>query len=327
MTKEEEGQYLIRFLERYLKAAPKSFFYKMLRKKNIVLNGKKADGKERLLTGDEITLFLADATVDKFKGESEKQVESLKNPSGLSIVYEDSMVLVLNKPQGILSQKAVKDDISMVEMIGEYLKKEQAAQNVFKAGICNRLDRNTTGLLVAGKTVRSLQFLNRLFQERELKKYYLCLVKGKVSGDKKIAGYLEKSASHNRVRIYEEERDGSVRIETAYHPLEYFMYQGQEFTLLQVHLITGKSHQIRAHLQSIGHPVVGDTKYGEKGLYHFFKKEFDVRYQLLHAWKLQLGAPDYLPEEYRGMEWEAPLPEIFEQTLQKLRGELRRNPE
>ncbi len=322
MTKEEEGQYLIRFLERYLKAAPKSFFYKMLRKKNIVLNGKKADGKERLLRGDEITLFLADATVDKFKGESEKQVESLKKASELSIVYEDSMVLVLNKPQGILSQKAAKDDISMVEMIGEYLKKEQAEQNVFKAGICNRLDRNTTGLLVAGKTVRSLQFLNRLFQDRELKKYYLCLVKGRVSDDKKIAGYLEKSASHNRVRIYEEERDGSVRIETAYHPLEYFMYQGQEFTLLQVHLITGKSHQIRAHLQSIGHPVAGDTKYGEKGLYHFFKKEFDVRYQLLHAWKLQLGVPDYLPEKYHGMEWEAPLPEIFEQTLQKLRGEL-----
>lgn len=329
VTAQEAGQRLDKYLGKYMKLAPKSFFYKMMRKKNIVLNGKKAAGMEKLLAGDEIRLFLSDETVDKFrehpkqagqkvwelkqgasKGNTDKSLRNLK------IIYEDSNILVVNKPIGMLSQKAGREDISLTEYITEYLMTEREQQEtVFRPGICNRLDRNTTGLVVAGKTVESLQYLNRLFRERDLQKYYLCIVKGKIAKKADIDGYLKKDAKHNRVMVTKEPVEGAARIITAYEPLQSVLWKGGEYTLLKVHLVTGKSHQIRAHLKSIGHPLAGDTKYGEKSMYHLFQKEFGVRYQLLHAWKLCLGNPVYLPEEYHNRIWTASLPEHFRRVL------------
>lgn len=224
-------------------------------------------------------------------------------------------MLIVNKPAGMLSQKADRSDISLSEYIADYIMGQQQGESTFRPGICNRLDRNTTGLVAAGKNIESLQYLNRLFRERNLEKYYLCLVKGKILKRAEIDGYLRKDGSHNRVSIAAEEPEGAVRIVTAYEPLNNIVWKGQDYTLLKVHLVTGKSHQIRAHLQSIGHPIAGDTKYGEKSLYHLFKKEFGVRYQLLHAWKLCLGAPEYLPRKYHGAVWQAPLPDKFEKVL------------
>ena len=329
VTAQEAGQRLDKYLGKYMKQAPKSFLYKMMRKKNIVLNGRKAEGMEKLMQGDEIKLFLSDETIDKFrelsgqngqknkepkKGTSKENVgESLQN---FEIIYEDDNVLVVSKPMGMLSQKADREDISLTEYITEYLMtaKEQQ-ETVFRPGICNRLDRNTTGLVVAGKTVESLQYLNRLFRERDLQKYYLCIVKGKIMKKADIDGYLKKDEKHNRVVVTKEYTEGAARIITAYEPLQNVFWKGGEYTLLKVHLVTGKSHQIRAHLKSIGHPLAGDTKYGEKSMYHQFKKEFGVKYQLLHAWKLCLGAPEYLPEEYHNRIWTAPLPEHFKRVL------------
>lgn len=319
VTRQEAGQRLDKYLGKYLSLAPKSFFYKMLRKKNIVLNGKKAEGRERLAAGDEITLFLSDETIAGFRvehtGKASAQRGSASGGAGLSVVFEDEDVLIVNKPAGMLSQKADRSDISLSEYIADYIMGQQQAESTFRPGICNRLDRNTTGLVAAGKNIESLQYLNRLFRERDLEKYYLCLVKGKILKRAEIDGYLRKDGSHNRVSIAAEEPEGAVRIVTAYEPLNNIAWKGQDYTLLKVHLVTGKSHQIRAHLQSIGHPIVGDTKYGEKGLYHLFKKEFGVRYQLLHAWKLCLGAPKYLPRKYHGAVWQAPLPDKFEEVL------------
>lgn len=314
ITEQEAGQRLDKFLGKYMALAPKSFFYKMMRKKNITLNGKKAEGMEKLKTGDEIKLFLAEETIIKFQ---EKQVENVvpNDTVDLDIVYEDTDVLVINKPQGMLSQKADKNDVTLVEYIGSYLQNNGAAHTTFHAGICNRLDRNTTGLVVAGKSVRGLQWFNQLFRDRTLEKYYLCLVKGKIEKRADINGYLSKDQKHNRVTVHQKEVSGAVRIVTAYEPLETVRWRNEDYTLLKVHLITGKSHQIRAHLQSIGHPIVGDTKYGEKSLYHLFKKEFGVRYQMLHAWKLHLQAVDALPEKYHGVEWTAPLPKQFQKVL------------
>lgn len=332
ITPQEAGQRLDRFLGKYMSQAPKSFFYKMMRKKNITLNGKKAEGMEKLAAGDEITFFLSDETIAKFRGmesaflcEGQIQEKSVsenmveKSAAKLDIVFEDEHILVANKPIGMLSQRAAKDDISLVEYITDYvMTKTQQQNSTFRPGICNRLDRNTTGLVVAGKTVESLQYLNRLFRERDLKKYYLCLVKGRLSKKADIDGYLKKDEKHNRVTVSKEKTEGAVRIVTAYEPLECVVWKGQDYTLLRVHLITGKSHQIRAHLKSIGYPLVGDTKYGEKGLYHLFKKEFGVRYQLLHAWKLCLEKPDYLPEQYHNAEWKAPVPKQFKEVLKGL---------
>lgn len=337
VTKQEAGQRLDKFLAKYLNLAPKSFFYKMLRKKNITLNGKKAAGMEKIAQGDEIKFFLSDETIDKFRShqigngllKQSSLNKTLQNEDlvgkniDLDIIFEDDEILVINKPMGMLSQKANKDDISLVEYISEHVMSQQEQrENTFRPGICNRLDRNTTGLVVAGKTVNSLQYLNQLFRERTLQKYYICLVKGKVNKRADIDGYLKKDEKHNRVTITDNAQSGAVRIITAYEPVKISKWQGQEYTLLKVHLVTGKSHQIRAHLKSIGHPIVGDTKYGEKSLYHLFKKEFGVRYQLLHAWKLCLNNPEYLPEKYHGMTFTAPLPEKFCEVLEGLGIEL-----
>lgn len=322
ISAQEAGQRLDRFLEKYMACAPKSFFYKMMRKKNITLNGKKAEGKERLSEGDEIRLFLADETINKFRKGMEGQPVAAGGQM-LDIVYEDSDVLVVNKPQGMLSQKAQKSDVSLTEYITEYVMTPQERMySVFRPGVCNRLDRNTTGLVVAGKTVTGLQCFNRLFRERKLQKYYLCLVKGKITGKAEVHGYLIKDEGHNTVKVSESEKEGSLPIATAYEPVGHTVWKRQEYTLLKVHLITGKSHQIRAHLQSIGHPVAGDAKYGDKNMYYIFKEEFGVKYQLLHAWKLCMQEVSYLPEKYYGVAWTAPLPKQFQQVLMAMGIEL-----
>lgn len=308
---QEAGQRLDKFLGKYMSKAPKSFFYKMMRKKNIILNGKKVTGAEKLQEKDIIKLFLAEETIAKFQEEKHIAFKT-QHSASLDIVYEDEEILVLNKERGMLSQKAKKEDVSLVEYIADYVMSPEEQKNTaFRPGICNRLDRNTTGLVVAGKTIKSLQYCNQLFRDRDLRKYYLCLVKGKVDKRADIDGYLIKNENHNRVQITTTQSKDAVRIRTAYEPLAYGVWKEQTYTLLKVHLITGKSHQIRAHLKSIGHPIVGDTKYGEKAMYHRFKKDFGICYQLLHAWQLHIGNAAYLPEKYHNQVWEAPLPEDF----------------
>ena len=227
---------------------------------------------------------------------------------------------MVNKPGGMLSQRAGSEDLSLVEHIGGYLSRKDGGipHGGYRPGICNRLDRNTTGLVVAGKAVRSLQYMNRLFQERALDKYYLCLVRGKVTEGMHASGYLVKDGGQNRVEIGRNMREGAAEIETAYVPLEQVLWRGEWVTLLRVHLITGKSHQIRAHLQSMGYPIAGDGKYGDRDFNRVFGKAYGVRYQLLHAWQMRLGSASYLPERYRGMCLEAPLPELFQEILGKI---------
>ena len=322
VTSQDEGQRLDKFLGKFMPGAPKSFFYKMLRKKNIVLNGKKAEGMERIAEGDEIKFFLSDETIEGFKkGKNAPDMEpsSIKEMPG--IVYEDNDILVINKPVGMLSQKADKNDISVVEYINAYLKHQNpdvTAYSVFNAGICNRLDRNTSGLIVAGKTVRGLQCMNNIFSHREVKKYYLCIVKGKALHHERLEGYLVKNVKHNNVTITDYETEGASRIITEYEPLQYGKLGDNIYTLLKVHLVTGKSHQIRAHLKSAGHPLAGDAKYGHKDLYQIFKREFGLKHQLLHSWRLEFGISGNIPEKYQGMVFEAPLPNEFTDIMEGL---------
>ncbi len=311
VSEQEAGQRLDKYLGRYLALAPRSFLYKMLRKKNIKLNGRKAEGGEKLSAGDEITLYLAEDTISAFQ-KREDCGEILRGRAWKpDVVYEDGDILVLNKPIGMLSQKATREDVSLIEYLTWYLRGtgEYQAENsmAFRPGICNRLDRNTSGLIVAGKTVRGLQWMNRLFRERDLKKYYLCIVEGAVDRKSRICGYLKKDERRNTVTVLAEQESGADRIETEYEPVQTARFEGGEYTLLRVRLITGKSHQIRAHLGSIGHPVVGDRKYGGEDMCRLFQKAFGLRHQLLHAWRLEIGRPEYLPEQYRGMLLEAPL--------------------
>lgn len=315
ITTKDAGQRLDKYLAKYMEQAPKSFFYKMLRKKNIKLNGKKAEGNERLQAGDVISLYLSEETIEGFRLSKRSAVLPEKSMKKLEIIYEDEDILIVNKPVGVLSQKADRDDVSLIEYIDQYLAGED---EVFRPGICNRLDRNTSGLVVAGKSVQGLQWMNQLFRERNLKKYYLCVVHGRIRSESKLQGYLYKDEKKNKVTVFRQKKEGAGYIETEYTPLCYGCWNGEEYTLLRVHLITGKSHQIRAHLSSIGCPIIGDVKYGDTRDCQQMKKAFGLRCQLLHAWKLEFREPLYLPEKYHNRKFTAPIPGQFQKILREL---------
>lgn len=287
ITKNEAGQRLDKFLGKFLKEAPKSFFYKMLRKKNITLNGKKATGQEKLNIGDSVKLFLSDETIEKFSVRESRPVFT-GHTEKLEILYEDADLLLLNKPVGMLSQKAKETDVSAVEYLIDYLLESGQLREedlrTFHPSVCNRLDRNTSGILAAGKSLSGLQEMSRLFKERNLAKYYLCPVAGTVSKEAYIRGYLAKDRKTNRVQITEREAPGSTPIETEYRPL----ITNGGLTLLEVHLITGKPHQIRSHLAETGHPILGDYKYGSKSLNDEYKERYGLTHQLLHAYRLKM---------------------------------------
>lgn len=319
----EAGQRLDKFLGKYLKLAPKSFLYKMLRKKNITVNRKKCDGSEKLAFGDEVQFFLSEETIQKFSQTDEitdsKHGRATDNvfcqtarPPGLEIIYEDKHILILNKPSGILSQKAEASDYSLVEQIIDYLlesgqiSKEQL--RTFRPSVCHRLDRNTSGLIVAGKSLAGLQEMSRRLKERSIHKEYLCVVCGQMKEKKRISGFLKKEEKTNQVRIYSEEVEGSLPIVTEYMPLE----EKGAYTLLKVALITGRTHQIRAHLSSIGHPIVGDYKYGSPAVNVRVKKQYGISSQMLHSWKIKFSRLQKPLEALSHKSFTAPPPASFD---------------
>ncbi len=329
-----------KYLTRMLSAASPGFIYKMLRKKNIVLNGKKAVGSEILREGDEVRLYLSDQTFAKFAPAWSAQSgdgaaadppddgkaadrEKAARDADLEIVFEDEDILIVNKPAGLLSQKAGPDDDSANDRVIAYLLRSgQITEEellTFHPSICNRLDRNTSGLLIAGKTMRGLQETAELLRGRELKKYYHALVSGSVEEARHLCGYLVKDERTNTVRLLEETKDpgaasdggpGEKRpgddvgeengdlIETAYRPLAHF----GDTTLLEAELITGRPHQIRVHLASVGHPILGDPKYGDASLNRALRSGTGIRGQLLCACRMEF--PD-------GSAAEIPDPEAF----------------
>lgn len=349
----EAGQRLDKLLIKILNKAPKSFIYKMLRKKNIVLNGKKADGSEKLMVQDEIKMFLSEETIEQFS----EIFSTTEVEHNLNILYEDQHILILDKPLGMLSQKAEIGDISIVEHIISYMlstnqiTKEQL--NSFKPGVCNRLDRNTSGIMIAGKSLLGLQEMARLLKDRSLEKYYLCIVKGRIDRKKRIEGYLNKDEDRNKVKISKLQTEDTEYICTEYEPLLQSEYHADtskdmtrdsivkasksrddaiskltsqeeaieqaedgpqgNYTLLQVKLITGRSHQIRAHLASINHPLIGDFKYGDQRTNHYFKKNFGLTHQLLHSYKMKFPVIEGELSYLSGKEFQAELPELFEQ--------------
>ena len=311
---EEAGGRLDKYLQKYMAKAPKSFFYKMLRKKNITCNGKKCEGSERLSEGDAIRLFLSEETIEKFR---EETAAGYRYPeTELDIVYEDSQVLLLNKPAGMLSQRAEEKDASLVEyLIGYLLKKGELTEEKlrsFRPSVCNRLDRNTSGLITAGKTLPALRELSSLLKERQVKKYYLCLVDGILKEKQHLNGFLRKNERTNQVQVFQEAVPESSEIHTAYEPLAH----GRGTTLLKVELITGRSHQIRAHLASIGHPVVGDAKYGDPEKNRRFRARYGLRSQLLHAWEMDFPSLSGALSGLSGRQFFAALPKQFSEILE-----------
>lgn len=403
----QAGQRLDKFLHKYLPNAGSGFLYKMLRKRNITLNGRKAEGSELLKEGDLVCCFFSQETFERFAGRtvqtenaSGKTAQTESTPGktghtegvsgklarvqsekasgepgqtgrlpgkpersgnlaantseyeraygllgGIQVVYEDDHFLFLNKPAGVLTQKARPEDSSLNEwMIGYLLGGNPSLANdlsTFRPSVCNRLDRNTSGIVLCGKTLGGLQFLSRQVRERSLQKFYHTICVGELKESDRVQGYLEKDEKINKVRITMRrepglgqesglgqgqtamQRTGSGQkqtamrqsrsaqadyIETGYTPLG--VRHG--YTYLEVELITGKTHQIRAHLASIGHPLIGDFKYGEDRVNRRLKQEYGLSHQLLHACRIVF--PEIGPgvgSTLSGCEFTAPEPELF----------------
>lgn len=318
VTEKEAGQRLDKLLGKYLNLAGKGFIYKMLRKKNITLNGRKCDGSEKLSVGDQVILFLADETIEKF---SNVNVPSVKKRR-LDILYEDDHILLVNKPAGMLSQKARDGDVSLAEYVTDYLLETGAVTRedlrTFRPGVCNRLDQNTSGLVVAGKSLAGLQIMAEAFKDRSIHKYYYCLVSGNVEKPRTLDGYLRKDAAANQVRIYEKGGENMAEILTSYEPVFYITPReagGRGYTFLRVALITGRTHQIRAHLASVGHPLAGDYKYGDLEVNEEVKKRFGVRRQMLHSFQVEFPKLRQPMAYLSGESFQAPLPDEFRRFL------------
>lgn len=264
VAKNDAGQRLDKFLTKTYRNLPTSLLYKAIRKKDIRLNGKRCEAAARLNEGDEIYLFLPDDALEI----APPSYEFMHASKQLDIVYEDEHVLLLNKKAGLLvhpdNHEFADTLIFRVQRYlyekGEY---DPADEQSFAPALVNRIDRNTSGIVIAAKTAVALRILNEKLKDREIQKYYLCIVHGILpKKEDTLEAYLEKNESQNRVYISDTQKQGARTIRTRYRVLE----EKNGFSLLEIHLLTGRTHQIRAHLASIGHPLLGDGKYGTNAL-------------------------------------------------------------
>ena len=274
------------------------------------------DGKAKMSKSLGNCIYLAEDTINKFR----EEVKAGKQKIKLDVLYEDENVIMVNKPWGILSQKSKPEDISINDQIIPYavnqgLISEKELQ-VVKPSICNRLDRNTTGIIICGISIEGLQTMAEMLKHRDMEKYYLCIVKGKIEGSQKVSAYLKKDEKTNKVKVSKQEIAGASHIETAYEPV----ISNDEFTLLKVELITGKTHQIRAHLASIGHPLIGDFKYGDKKINQEMKQRFGLKDQLLHCTEIVFPRDMKTCKNLSGKKIQAPLPKRFDMIKNDLFG-------
>ena len=282
----ESGQHTIKYVKHLLPKAQNGFLHKMLRKKNITVNGKKVDGYEPLSEGDEVCIWFSDETFAMLEGRSLERSSgketgadakvrqnnghiagSIENgnphparnipPVSDRIIYEDEHLILFNKPPGMLSQKAKDSDVSANEVLLSYLQQKDEIPSGFVPSICNRLDRNTSGLLVFAKTYGAARSMQELLKVHDTTKLYLAPVLGVIEREQLLKAYWGKDQKSNTAIIRDEAFGNSKEIQTRIRPL----CNNGEVTLLEVELITGKSHQIRSHLAFLGHPILGEPKY------------------------------------------------------------------
>ena len=286
----EAEQRIDRFIKKFLPDAPLGLIYKYLRTKKIKVNGGKVQQNYRLQVGD-LVEFSIGIAVEELHESRELRSEIIRQYAQFTqefeVIYEDENILAVNKPAGLLihaDEAGVQN--TLTEQVLAYLIKNGSyipeKEVTFTPAPANRLDRNTSGLVLFGKNYLALQALNNMIREQMIAKYYIALVVGTMSGNQELQGYLLKDEEANQVQIFPIERSGALPIHTRYRVLG----TAQSFTLLEVELITGRSHQIRAHLASIGHPVLGDPKYGNPEINRQMKKRFKLPFQFLHAHRL-----------------------------------------
>jgi len=314
ITNESSGQRLDKFLKRLLPSCPSNLLYKQLRKKNITLNGSKADGHELLKGDDVVNVFFSDETYEKFSACEAYDVSRYQKAydefGKIDVVYTDDDILIFDKPAGILSQSGSGNDLSMNDYLIGFLLNEgtvsAASLASFKPSICNRLDRNTSGLILCSRSLKGARYLSRIISGHGIEKYYAALVNGRFDNEGIHTSYVKKDEKNNKLIFTGAEETGAVMIKTGFEVIR----AGDEATLLKVRLYTGKSHQIRAHLSHLGFPIIGDPKYGSK-------KGIGANRQMLHACCIKVADDD---PEYNGIVWKAPLPDDMRNICRKTLG-------
>ena len=283
ISKNDSGQRLDKFLTKRFKNMPQSLMYKYIRTKYIKLNGKKCEISSRLNEGDILTLYIK----DEFFEEQPDEYDFLKAPVKLDIIYEDENIMLLNKKPGLIvhPDETYHFD-SLIARVQHYLYEkgeyEPKKENSFAPALVNRIDRNTGGIVIASKNAETLRIMNQKVKDREISKYYLCIALGIF--EKKsdlLTGYLEKNEKQNKVYISKKPTENSKTIKTKYKVLA----EKNNLSLLEVDLLTGRTHQIRAHLASIGHPLLGDGKYGKNEI----NRKMGYKWQALYSYKLSFN--------------------------------------
>ncbi len=334
-----EGMTLIRFLQRRLPGAAGSLLYKQLRKKNIKLIGHRAAGPEKLRQNDTVQVWFSDETLEKFENAADNGPVLKKEPDPVRVLYEDEDIVALDKEPGELCQQDRPGQITLNESLIAYLvgngRVTREAMQLVRPSVGNRLDRNTSGIVLCGKTMRGLQFLSEAIRDKTVKKEYCCIVKGSFDLPGLHKGFITKDRKYNISKVSAEPLgEASQDIATYYEPdrsvvlylpktadedgAEYGSWTERkpgrpasmkdlepvELSLVRAVLHTGRSHQIRAQLSFLGYPIAGDIKYGDRALNKRLEG-LGVHRQLLHARRITL--PDGrmiespLPEDFRGL--------------------------
>ncbi len=283
----DAGQRLDKFLTKFLKSCPQSMIYKYLRKKRIKLNGKKAEGNVKLCEGDVLDMYIN----DEFFGEgSDTDTSFTKIRPDLNIVYEDENIMLIDKKVGMIVHEDDGEKFNtLISHIKAYLYQKGEYnpddEQSFAPALCNRIDRNTGGIVIAAKNAAALRTINEKIKSREIKKHYLCMVQGHIKPESgTLTAYLQKNEAQNRVYISDTAKDGYKKCITKYKTVG----ATADACFLEIDLITGRTHQIRAQMAHIGHPLAGDGKYGTNE----FNKKVGLKYQALYSYKTEFAFTD-----------------------------------
>ena len=287
IRKNDAGQRLDKFLSKAVKGLPMSLMYKYIRTKKIKVNRARTQQSYILQEGDTVQLFIRDEFFDS--PEQDMGALSRIKPK-LTIAYEDENIILCNKRPGVLVHEDTEGaDNTLIMHIKAYLYQkgeyDPDAEQSFAPALCNRIDRNTGGIVIAAKNAEALREMNEKISEDQLRKFYYCAVHGTMPRrEDTLYGYLVKDSRNNMVTVSDRKMPGGKQIITKYRVCR--VRDGN--SLLEVELVTGRTHQIRAHLSHIGHPLLGDGKYGVNRE----EKRQGYKYQALYAWRLQFHFPD-----------------------------------
>ncbi len=310
----EQNQRLDKFLRKYLENAPLSYIYKTIRK-DVKVNGKRGKEDNILQLDDEVCLYISDEDVRKFQRKARK----VRSKKQFKVAYEDENILVVEKPFGLLTHgDHTEKKNHLTNQVVDYLIEKgdynPRIERTFAPAPVNRLDRNTTGLVLFAKNYPVLQELNRLMREKnKIKKYYMTIVSGKLEKELVLRDRMVKDSRRNKVTVVSEDKEGLL-METIVRPLT----GNDRYTLVEVEIITGRTHQIRAHLAKAGYPIIGDVKYGDKRVNRFVNEKFGLTTQLLHAYKLKFNLTHSELEYLTGKEIRADLPFEFKRIKETL---------